>query len=225
MSARWLHKPQVKRFVVIGVSAAAVGSGLALGLASAGASPFGLASEDLTAPAVGGAAGAIPASIADAFAVARHQRTAADVLPADALQSLGAPGTLSVHFGVNPVLSRFAGQVGGVDVWLVPGDPGSCIWVASGAAVCGLNAQVSVQGLTLVLIPVSGAPSSAIGILPDGASLAARNGDGSAATVVTSGDAYSVTGQASTTHLTLQAADGTSVDLGDLSTTPSPPGS
>src|SRR5579862_5092967 len=172
------------RSVRLLAGAVVLGCGLGIGLAAAGATPgASLFGQDLTAPASGGVAASVPSSVTSSFAIARAPRTSQDSLPADAVQSLEASGSLAVHFGVNPALSRLAGTVDGTAVWLVPGSAGSCMWVDGEGAECAPNSFVSSQGLQLVRIPVSGAASSAIGILPDGASVTATNDDGSQAAV------------------------------------------
>lgn len=203
--------------------AAVLGAGLGAGSAVVGAS--GGPSENLSAASSVGVAQSMPSDIASSFAVARTTRSAADVLPSDSLKSLLAAGSFAVHYGVNPSLSRLVGTVNGVRLWLVPGASGTCMWAEGEGAECGTNASVSNSGFTLVRIPVSGAPSSAVGVLPEGASLSASKASGSPAAVTTDGSAYYVAAQDSATSLAVQTATGDSVNLGTLSEHPTVPGS
>lgn len=199
------------------------GLALMMGATAAIGDAAGLFEEDLTAPSPSGIASSIPSSIESSFAIARTARTTQDTLPAEAVQSLEASGSLAVHYGVNPALARFAASISSTSVWLVPGDTGSCIWIEGQGAECGPNELVSTQGLALAAVPVSGSASSVIGILPDGASVTASNEDGSSANVTTSGDAYYIVGQAATTQPVIHTAAGTTVKLGTLSAKPAVP--
>jgi hypothetical protein len=201
-----------------------------IGGGTAIADATGLIGQNLTAPAPAGVAESMPADIASAYAIARVAPTAEDALPAAAVQSLTAPGTLGVHYGVNPALSRLAGTVAGIPVWLVPGSSGSCMWVGAAAgrsgagAICEPNAMADTQGFALIRIPVSGAASSEIGIVPDGASVTAANGDGSSAPITSSGNAFYASGDASATSVVVHSANGGTIPVGNLSTTPKTPG-
>jgi hypothetical protein len=208
------------RTVVCVGGAVLAGCGGALALSAAQASPL---TGDLTAAPANGIATAVPGSIAAAFSFLGAPATGQESLPQDAVLALEANGSVAAHYGINPSLARLAGSVDGANVWLVPGSAGSCIWVEVTAATCGPNDLVSEQGVELLAVPVSGAPSYAIGVLPDGAALAATNADGTPAAISRSGDAFYVAGEQSTTQLTIRTTDGASVGAGDLSSQPSPP--
>jgi hypothetical protein len=67
-----------------------------------------------------------------------------------------------------------------------------------GGGGCAANDRVQTRGLVLWLLPTTvGPPATFMGILPDGVSVTAKNGDGSTAEVATSGAAFvvSVTGR------------------------------
>jgi hypothetical protein len=206
-----------RRALVAGTTTLLVAAFAAVGGAA------GLFETDLTAPAPGGVALAIPSVVRSSFAAARTARGTADGLPLGSSKSLTAAGSLAVHYGVNPALTRLIGVVNGTAVWLVPGSTGSCIWVGEEGAECAPNYIVTTQGLALTRVPLSGAPSSTLGVLPDGATVTASNDNGSPATISHAGAAYYVVGQSTTTRITVHTADGSTVRLGDLSSQPPTP--
>jgi hypothetical protein len=178
---------------------------------------------DLTTPSPTGDATTTPASVASAFPILKEARQPADILPAAANMSLEAPGTAAAHYGVNPALSHFAGELHGEKVWLVPGATGTCIWVAGAGAICASNAVMTSQGGSLIEAPLSGA-SSMIGVTPEGTSVSARNSTGSSATVATNERLFYVAGEAPQTQVVLHTAAGEAVNLVTLSSHPGPPG-
>jgi hypothetical protein len=199
---RWRAYTRRHRRLTAGVALAVV---LA---ASAGiAAAAGVLLPDLTSPAPGGPASSPPSSLTSSFAVLRAPRRATDSLPAAGTASMTTEPTR--HWGVNPNLSRFIGAVDGTRIWLVPGSIGSCIYgPGGGGSACGPNGPIVEKGLMLALVPVNGSAPSIIGITPDGASVTAKNADGSPAPVSRAGNAYAMSGDPNLRSFTVHDASG-----------------
>lgn len=177
-------------------------------VASAGiALAAGVLGPDLTSPAPGGPASSPPSSLTSSFAVLRRPRQAIDVLPV--AEAAATRTEVARHWGVNADLSRLVGVVDGTPVWLVPGSIGSCIYgPGGGGAACGPNGPIAERGILVALVPVDGGAPSIIGVVPDGATVTARNADGSPAPVSRSGNAYSITRDPKLRSFTIHEASG-----------------
>jgi len=191
--------------------------------ASAGiAAATGVLLPNLTSPAPGGPAASPPSSLTSSFAVLRRPRQAMDSLPAAGTASMTTEVTR--HWGVNPDLSRFMGAIDGTPIWLVPGSIGSCIYgPGGGGSACGPNGPIVEQGILLALVPVNGSAPSIIGVLPDGASVTARNTNGSPALVSRSGNAYAISGDPNLRSFTVHDASGKTFTTSAPRPAPQPP--
>ena len=147
------------------------------------------------APSPHGMATSVPSELASSFSFfQRPRQPAIDSLPAAVVPYMAHNAGVS-HYGVNASLSRFAGTANGDPVWLVPGLEGSCLYGSGNLGMaCTANERVATQGITGALVPVDGSPVTIFGVLPDGASVTARNSDGTNAHVARSGSAYTVAG-------------------------------
>lgn len=199
-----------QRHTVLSAAAAV----LALAATSGAIAAAVLGFPDLTAPSPLGQAQAVPSELTSSFAVLRRDRRAGDALPTKAIG--GTPtgsGDLVRHWGINVKLSRLAGVVDGERIWLVPGNVGSCIGLADGSGACGPNKLVAVQGLVLMLVPVSGVPVTFIGVLPDGAWITATDVNGSHHRVTSAGAAFRISRDPDLRDVTIHKHDGTTVKL------------
>ncbi len=181
-------------------------------------------SDDPAAPHPQGAASSIPAGLAAAFAVLRRPREPSDALPARLSCRLDQGA--GAHYGVNPVLSRLAGTLGGTFVWLVPGRSGSLMRIADGGGVFGPNDLAATQGLPMLRLPTQAdEPAMFVGVLPDEVSVTVTNTDGTEAQVLRSGNAFWVTGSSlgSLTVHTQTAGDKTVLTTGPRTPPPIPP--
>lgn len=111
------------------------------------ASASGVFGPELATPSKTGMTHSVPSAIASAFAIEMRAATSTDALPSEAATALTAEGTIGVHYGVNPALSRFAGEVHGYRMWLVPGSTGTCAWISGAGAICAENERVATRGL------------------------------------------------------------------------------
>lgn len=178
--------------------------------------------QEPNVPSPEGTAATVPADLAAAYAILRAPRQAADALPAAGQAAMTTDGGGGGHYGVNTALSRFAGSIGGVSFWLVPGNLGSCVYTSSDGSFCTSNTRVATEGIQGLLVPDAGGAVTFIGIVPDAATVTAANDDGSAAPVTRSGSAYVVTGDPLLGWVTVHEAGGAE-DTSDAPTG-SPPG-
>jgi hypothetical protein len=164
--------------------------------------------QEPAAPSPYGTASSIPTNLASSFAILRRPRQPAiDALPAaGAAEITAGPG--GQHYGVNPALSRFAGTVDGVSFWLVPGGLGSCMYTSTDGDVCTSNALMSTHGAQALLVPVAGGADTFIGIVPDGATITATNGDGSGFSVALNIAAYTISDHPNLRSVTVHEPDG-----------------
>jgi len=213
------RKPRALLAAAVGLALCGAAGGAATAMGSDAVPP------NLDGSPAGSIASVAQSDVATSFSQLNAQATSIDALPAAGIQSVEAPGGLGAQYGVNPGLSRYMGAVENQGIWLVPGSSGSCIWLTTYGMVCAPNSQVATQGLTMVLVPVRGGTSVAIGVLPASASLTATNSDGTDAPIETAGQVYGLAGASSTTTLTLRLGEGGVVVLGTLSADvpPTPP--
>jgi len=116
------------------------------------------------------------------------------------------------------------GAIDGTPIWLVPGSIGSCIYgPGGGGSACGPNGPIVEQGILLALVPVNGSAPSIIGVLPDGASVTARNTNGSPALVSRSGNAYAISGDPNLRSFTVHDASGKTFTTSAPRPAPQPP--
>jgi len=164
----------------------------------------------------------VPNELRSSFASFRRAAVSADALPA-AAQATVTQGGNSSH-GLNPSLSRLVGEAGGSKIWMVPGTSGSCLYdTLSGGAVCGSNTDVSSHGLSLLLVPVSGAQPTLVGLVPDGATVTATDATGAETAIPTSSSVFRVTGNGGG-KVTIQSASGSSQVLSIPSPSAAPAG-
>jgi hypothetical protein len=210
-----------RRLVVIAVPMAALA---ATGFLAVGDEAGAVASVSPTGDASSFAvAMTTPVGVASAFPRS-DVASAADALPAATVQSVEIAGGFGEQYGVNPALAQWIGTVDGRAVWLVPGASGSCMWVGSLGMVCADNSQVASEGLVMVLVPVEGGASRAIGIVPTGATLTATNADGSNASFTTSNQAYAVVADSPAMTIAVDLHGGGVANLGVLSSDAAAPG-
>jgi hypothetical protein len=164
----------------------------ATGAVAAAAGLFG--PQNLSEPSPLGPARTIPTSLAASFAPLRRVRRASDALPANALPEGTSPvrldGTAVGHYGINLTLSRVAGDVGGETIWLVPGSTGVCAFTEFDGFTCEPNLLAVQHGLVFGRVVTSGAPSTTIGVVPDGATVTAVASDGTSHQVALSGNVF-----------------------------------
>lgn len=166
---------------------------------------------------------AVPNELTSSFASLRRAVRAADSLPAEAEATVTHAGN-SLSYGLDPSQARLVGEAGGSKIWLVPGTSGSCLYDAlSGGAACAANAEVSAYGLSLLLVPVSGAQPTLVGLLPDGASITATDSRGSKTSMPTSSSVFRVTGYGGG-NVTIQTVAGSPQVLSIPSPSPAPAG-
>jgi hypothetical protein len=63
-------------------------------------------------------------------------------------------GGVRAHYGINIDLSRYAGTVDGVAIWIVAGSAGACTWTVHDGGVCAPTSLVTTQGLFGAQVPV-----------------------------------------------------------------------
>ena len=164
----------------------------------------------------------VPNELKSSFTSFRRAAEPIDALPAAAQATVTHGGSSS--YGLNPSLSRLVGEAGGSKIWLVPGTSGSCLYdTLGGGAVCGPNADVSTYGLSLLLVPVSGAQPTLVGVVPDGATVTATDPSGATTSIPTSSSVFRVTGNGGG-KVTIQSASGGSQALSIPSPSPAPAG-
>lgn len=150
-----------------------------------------------------------PSELASAFSSFKRAAGPEDALPMGAVSTIN--GSVNAGYGLNPSLSRLLGEAGGSKIWLVPGSTGSCLYDAlSGGAICASNSAVRSQGLTLLLVPVSGAQPTLVGAVPDGSTVTAKDRSGSATGIPVPDSVFRVSGYGGG-DLTIQTPSGTQV--------------
>lgn len=211
---RYARKPS-RAVLITALAAVAVGAGVAV--ASGATETSG---PNLNTP--GTTAQSIPGNLTSSFAALRRPRQQSDSLPRSA-GTEDEPGGIARHYGVNASLSRRVGSADGMPVWLVPGSTGSCIVLSSGGGACGSNETLLAEGLTVGLVPVSGAATTVIGVVPDGTKVsAAINPAGNdRQAVAVNGNVFSLSGS-DAASFTVQPAHGKATTEQLPSPAPSP---
>ncbi|MHB8576827.1 MAG: hypothetical protein ACYDCQ_16020 [Dehalococcoidia bacterium] len=180
VNIHWRSKKSIAVLVVALVALAAGGVALA-----------GEDTPDLSAPSPLGQATSVPSELSAAFSMLRGPR-GQQALSSAAAAGAQTPGGLGEHYGVNPSLARLAGSPAGMAVWLIPGSTGSCMALERGGGACAPNTTVAAQGITIAVVPTTGAPATVYGIAPDKANVTATGSTGAARAVPLSGQAFSV---------------------------------
>jgi hypothetical protein len=127
-------------------------------------------------------------SLGSRFSVLRSAKVAtsssAAALPASTVKRLTKLGTLVSEFELEPT-NAVPVEIGTTQAWVIPGRSGICLAVSGALVVtedCGPLASANARGLVMVVWPQSG-PAIIYGLVPDGASVAVTNTDGSTSNV------------------------------------------
>lgn len=190
------------RFRRLAIYAVLVSTGIAAGIS--GASGHSSLSKKVASRRSSVAhAASVPSQLLSAYSIFRQGGKASGALPvAWAANGLGS------QYGLNPSLARHAGSAGSAAVWLVPGDSGSCVVLADGGSACGPNALVAQQGIFVGVVPTSGAASSVVGVVPDGAHVMATDSAGSKRMLGLSGNVFAVTSAGNVVGFTVSEPNG-----------------
>lgn len=205
---RWLEKPTARICIAVAASGAAIGIVLAVGVAEGNnhGTNHRVVGKAASRPVGHVATATVPASLAASYSFLSSPSSTA--MPASLDSNVDFAAT---QYGAESSLAREAGVVGSHQMWLVPGNSGSCIELDSGYAACGSNSVVESQGVWVMLQPVTGAAPTLYGIVPDGATVSAAAGS---ATVSQSGNAVSAqASSAAMGHIIIQTAAGATIDL------------